>query len=100
MVNSLKSEIEHLNNKNNFKKNNNNKNVNTNLNKNNSKDKYCLAFNRTNYREVIRLQIYLAENNIPFTYTDTISISELEYLFKILNEYLKEKNDSLEKVQE
>lgn len=63
-------------------------------------EKYCLVFNRTNYREVIRLQIYLAENNIPFTYTDTISISELEYLFKILNEYLKEKNDSLEKVQE
>lgn len=63
-------------------------------------ERYCLTFCRNSHKEVIRLQIYLAENNIPFTYTDNISISELTYLYSILNEYLKEKNDSLEKVQE
>ena len=40
----------------------------------------------------------MAENDIPITYTDTISLSELNYLFEVLNDYLKEKNDSIEKM--
>ena len=34
-------------------------------------------------------EIFLADNNIPFAYSDTISISELFYLFNTLTEYLK-----------
>jgi len=60
--------------------------------------KQCAIYCRTVNREVIRTQIFLADNNIPFSYTDTLSLSELNYLFNILNEYLKEKNDSLEKI--
>ena len=61
-------------------------------------EKQCLIFNRNANKEVVRTQIFLSDNNIPFSYTDTISLSELYYLFTTLNEYLKEKNDSLEKI--
>lgn len=61
-------------------------------------EKQALQFNRNSYKETIQLQIFFAENHIPFTYTDTISLSELSYLYSILNEYLKEKNDSLERI--
>ena len=71
-----------------------NKTIDTNV------EKYCLMYCRNSHKELIRYQIYLAENNIPFSYSDNISISELQYLLNILQEYLKEKNDSLEKVQE
>ena len=40
----------------------------------------------------------MAENDIPFTYTDTISLSELMFLFGVLKDYQKEKNDSLENI--
>ena len=61
-------------------------------------ERHCRSFCRDSYREVLRLQIFMAENDIPITYTDTISLSELNYLFEVLNDYLKEKNDSIEKM--
>ena len=42
----------------------------------------------------------MADNKIPFTYTDTISLSELNFLYTSLCEYLDEKNSSLEKLTE
>ena len=59
----------------------------------------ALNYNRTSYKEILRLQIFLAENNISFIYTDTLSLSELIYLYSTLNEYLKEKNDAFEKIK-
>lgn len=63
-------------------------------------ERQALQYNRKSHKEIIQLQIFLAENHIPFTYTDTISLSELSYVYSILTEYLKEKNDALEKIQE
>lgn len=40
----------------------------------------------------------MAENDIPFTYTDTISLSELTFLFNTLKDYLNEKNKALEDI--
>lgn len=42
----------------------------------------------------------MADNKIPFTYTDTISLSELNFLYTTLCDYLDEKNASLEKLTE
>lgn len=61
---------------------------------------YCLSFCRNSYKEVLRLQIFMADNKIPFTYTDTISLSELNFLYTTLCDYLDEKNSSLEKLTE
>ena len=61
-------------------------------------ERQCLLYCRTSNKEIIRTQIFLSDNNIPFMYTDTISLSELFYLYNVLTEYLKEKNDSLEKI--
>lgn len=61
---------------------------------------HCMRFCRNSNKELIRTQIFLADNNIPFAYSDTISISELFYLFNTLTEYLKEKNEALEKINE
>lgn len=45
------------------------------------------------------MQVYLADNsNIPMSYTDGLSISELEYLLDVTSEYLKEKNEAQTKV--
>lgn len=45
------------------------------------------------------MQIYLSDNgNIPMSYTDHISISELEYLMDVTSEYIKEKNEAQSKV--
>lgn len=61
-------------------------------------ERYCLQYCRASNKEVLRLQIYLSENNIPITYTDTISLSEMTYLYSVLSDYLKEKEDSLDRV--
>lgn len=58
----------------------------------------CLNYCRDSFKETVRLQLYMAENGVPITYTDTISLSELSYLFGITKEYQKEKNDSLDKM--
>ena len=42
----------------------------------------------------------MADNSVPFTYTDTISLSELTFLYNTLNEYIKEKNDSLDELMQ
>ena len=46
------------------------------------------------YKELIRLQIYLADSNIQFSYTDTISPAELIFLSDSVSDYLKEKNNA------
>ena len=46
------------------------------------------------YTEIIRLQIYLADNNISFSYTDTVSPAELSFLAESVSDYLKEKSQA------
>lgn len=46
------------------------------------------------YKETLRLQIWLSDYGIPFSYTDTLSQSELKFLFDTDVEYVKEKNDA------
>jgi hypothetical protein len=58
-------------------------------------ERQCILFNRDSYRETIRLQIFMAENDIPITYTDTISLSELTFLVTTMKDYLKEKGAAL-----
>jgi len=57
--------------------------------------RYCLRYSRNSYKEIINAQIFLADNKISFTYTDSISISELLYLLESLKDYIKEKNKDI-----
>jgi hypothetical protein len=57
----------------------------------------CRLFCKNSYKEVINVQIALADSKIPFTYTDTISLSELDFLYSSVNEYIEKKNSLLEK---
>jgi len=57
--------------------------------------KQCLIYARNSYKELIKTQIFLADNKISFTYTDNISVSELLYLLESLGDYLKEKNKDI-----
>ena len=51
--------------------------------------KYC--FN--SYKDLLTYQIYLSDIvNISMSYTDTISISELIFLYETTIDYIKEKN--------
>lgn len=63
-------------------------------------ERQCRMFCKNSYTETIKVQIALADSKIPFTYTDTISLSELDFLYSSVNEYLKEKNETLEKAFE
>lgn len=66
-------------------------------------EKFCLMYARNSYKEIINIQIFLADYKISFAYTDTISVSELLYLLESVKDYLKEKNkditSSLEELQ-
>ena len=57
----------------------------------------CRLFCKNSYKEVINVQIALTDSKIPFTYTDTISLSELDFLYSSVNEYIEKKNSLLEK---
>ncbi len=56
-----------------------------------------MTYTSERYKEIIRMQIYLADNNIPFEYSDKLSLAELQYIFGILNEYLNEKNREIDR---
>lgn len=56
---------------------------------------YC----RSAYRDLLRSQVYLSDiGTIPMSYTDKLSISELDYLLDVTNEYIKDKNEAQNKV--
>ena len=59
--------------------------------------KRYMTYTSERYKEIIRMQIYLADNNIPFEYSDKLSLAELQYIFGILNEYLNEKNREIDR---
>lgn len=47
------------------------------------------------YQDKLRIQIFLADHDIPMSYTDTISNSELYFLFDTMTDYIKEKNQAM-----
>lgn len=49
---------------------------------------YCYR----SYKDTLSVQVYLADNNIPMSYTDTISLSELDFLLNTVSDYVQEKN--------
>ena len=55
--------------------------------------KILQKYTYNSYKELVRLQIYLADNNIQFSYTDTLSPAELSFLADSVSDYLKEKNN-------
>lgn len=54
-------------------------------------DKYCYE----SYRDLVKLQIYFADNNISMEYTDSKSPAELIFMQEILGDYIDEKNKRL-----
>lgn len=44
------------------------------------------------YEDTIVIQIYLADNNLPLSYTDSLSFSELHFIYNQVKEFVKEKN--------
>lgn len=51
---------------------------------------YCYQ----SYRDTLMVQCYLAENNIPIFYTDTISLSEVNFLLGVVKEIIERKNQA------
>lgn len=57
-----------------------------------------MAYCKSAYRETLRIQIYLADNNISMEYTDKLSLAELDFLFNTTKDYLEEKYKDLPKL--
>lgn len=49
---------------------------------------YCYS----SYRDTIMVQAFLADHNIPFSYTDTISNSEVRFILDVVREIDEKKN--------
>lgn len=54
--------------------------------------KIANAYCYNSYHDTILTQLYLAEQHIPFSYTDTISVSEVKFILNVVHEYIEEKN--------
>lgn len=53
----------------------------------------CKKYLYNSYEHTITIQIYLADNSIPFSYTDEISFSELRFIFDQLKDYVEKKKE-------